>query len=184
MHTNLTNINYFPTFHRSVTYQKQTQTHDDDNVDEASSLLTIATAAPSSSSSSSLRQDGVATTKKNGVPTMRAVIATCILLGTLAVIYSGCRSSSRSGGLSAALFFGYNQAAPVVYDPSQDFCFADDDNDDKYCWYPDDRLPSGNWYSVTDRGYNDCGSMCTSVHSNINDEGDDYHYRPDHIAST
>ena len=159
-----------------MTYQQPSQTHDDDNADanEASSLLLPVAGGAGG---------GVPTIKKKNGGPMRAMIATCCLLGTLAVIYGG-RGSSRSGGLSAALFFGYNQAAPLVYDPSQDFCFADDDNDDKYCWYPDDRLPSGNWYSVTDRGYNDCGSMCTSVHSNINDEGDDYHYRPDHIAST
>ena len=91
---------------------------------------------------------------------MRAVIATCILLGTLAVIYSGGRSSSRSGGLSAALFLGHNQAAPVVYDPSQDFCFADNDNADKYCWYPTDNFPVGNWKGEGGHGYGDCGPVC------------------------
>ena len=49
-----------------MTYQKQTQTHDDDNADEASSLLAIVTASPTPSFS--LGQEGMPATKKNGVP--------------------------------------------------------------------------------------------------------------------
>ena len=97
--------------------QKQDDDDDDDNVDEASSLLTIATAAPSFS----FGQDGgeVPTTKKkkNGVP-LRLMIATvCFLLGTLAVLYSGGRGSSRHnnthlpGGTSETLLLRHSQAA-------------------------------------------------------------------------
>ena len=142
-----------------MTYQKPNQTHDDDNADanEASSLLLPVAGGAGG---------GVPTIKKKNGGPMRAMIATCCLLGTLAVIYGG-RGSSRSGGLSAALFLGHNQAAPVVYDPSQDFCFADNDNADKYCWYPTDNFPVGNWAGVTcagGHGCAQCGPQCTSVY--------------------
>ena len=73
-----------------MTYPNITQTHDDDNVEnEASSLLTIATAAPASSFSFGPGGGGgPATQMKNGGPTMRATIGTtCVLLGTLAMMY-------------------------------------------------------------------------------------------------
>ena len=108
-----------------MTYQKQNQTHDDDNVDEASSLLTIVTASPSSSSCSFGPGGGVpARRKKNSIP-IRAVITTCVLLGTLAGIYSGGSGSSsnnthRTDGTSEALLLGQNQAALEVYEPYPD----------------------------------------------------------------
>ena len=126
------------------------QTHNDDNVDEASSLLTIVPV--SSAPSFSLSQNGVAS-KKNGAPMMRAVIATtCFLLGTLAVLFSGGSGSSSSntassGVLSVALLLGQNQAASV-YDPSHDWCFTDHDNPGKLCWYPIHRYPCGSWGGV------------------------------------
>ena len=220
-----------------------TQTHEDNNVDEASSLLIVATASPSFS----FGHDGVATTKKKNGVSMRAMIATtCFFLGTLAVIYYGRGSSNsssnsntdRTDGTSEALLLGHNQAAlevyepyydpdngdycffqlyarydnycwypsrifpvgnwkdvttdrgydscgPVcpappptpsptppltpppttpVYDPSQDFCFKDKDNADKYCWCRTDNFPFGNWKGVGGRGYGQCGDLCTHVH--------------------
>ena len=84
--------------HRSsiMTYQKPYQPHDD----EASLLLTTVTASPAPSFLFGQGGDGggVPGTKKNGVPTMRAMIAAGVLLGTLAVIYSG----SRGGGGSSS----------------------------------------------------------------------------------
>ena len=50
-----------------------------------------------------------------------------------------------------------------VYDPTQDFCFTDNENPGKYCWYPDN-FPVGNWKGVNGRGVNDCGSKCTKVY--------------------
>ena len=50
-----------------------------------------------------------------------------------------------------------------VYDPSHDFCFQDQDNTWKYCWYPNDRLPDGNWKGEGGHAYNDCGDLCTDV---------------------
>ena len=47
-----------------------------------------------------------------------------------------------------------------AYDPTQDFCFHDKDNPWKYCWYPTDRNPSGNWEGKGGRGYNGCGPKC------------------------
>ena len=97
----------------TMTFQPTIQTHDnDDKADEASSLLlTVA-------------EGGVpARTKKNSIP-MRAMIATCFLLGTIAVIYFGESGSSNtsSDGISAVLVRGHNQAATMsVYDPSQDY---------------------------------------------------------------
>ena len=146
-----------------MTYQKLT--HDDDNVDEASSLLTIVTVSPAPSFS--LSQNGVAS-KKNGAPMMRAVIATtCFLLGTLAVLFSGGSGSSSSntassGVLSVALLLGQNQAASV-YDPSHDWCFKDNDNDGKYCWFPTHNYPCGNW-GGWDAAYDNCGPKCTTVY--------------------
>ena len=52
---------------------------------------------------------------------------------------------------------------PPVYDPSYDFCFKDNDNAGKYCWYPNDRLPDGNWKGEGGHAYNDCGDLCTDV---------------------
>ena len=139
-----------------MTYQQPTPKHDDDNADEASSLLlTVAGGG------------GVPATKKtHGVP-MRAMIATtCVLLGTLAVLYSGGRGSNRHNnthlteGTSTALLHGQNQAARV-FDPSQNYCYKDNDHADKYCWFPLDNLPSGNWKADGGRGYNDCGPECT-----------------------
>ena len=135
-----------------MTYQKPNQTHDDDdNAEEASSLLTSVTASPLPSSL--LRQDWVATTKKKHGAPMRAKIATtCFFLGTLAVIYGGRGSSSsntnRTAGVSADLLRSHNQAASM-YEPSQDYCFRDNDNPDKFCWYPHDYFPCGKWYGFT-----------------------------------
>ena len=49
-----------------------------------------------------------------------------------------------------------------VYDPSQDYCYTDD-NTGNYCWIPIDFYPAGeNWHTVTGgRGYNECGPLCT-----------------------
>ena len=164
-----------------MTSQKLTPNYD--NADEASSLLTIATASPAPSFS--LRPDGVATTKKNGVPTMRAMIATaCFLLGTLAVLYSGGRGSNRhnnthlTGGISAALVLGQNQAAsvydpckPALYAPATDICFADKDNAGKYCWYTDDHsLPYGNWKVDGKHGNNNCGEQCIYAYAPTQDK--------------
>ena len=85
-----------------MTYQKPSQ-HYDDNADanESSSLfLTVADASPPSSA---FGHDGEATTKKNGIPTMRAMIAAGVLLGTLAMIYSGSRGSSSNISSTANL---------------------------------------------------------------------------------
>jgi len=94
-----------------MTYHNPTHTHDNDTAEEASSLLTIVTASPDPSLS--LGQEGgdvPAIKKKNGGVPMRLMIATttCILLGTLAVLYGG-RSSSHtsSGGISVDLLLGH-----------------------------------------------------------------------------
>ena len=46
-----------------------------------------------------------------------------------------------------------------VYDPSQDFCFKDKDNADKYCWCRTDNFPFGNW-----KGYHLCNSTDAGAH--------------------
>ena len=52
---------------------------------------------------------------------------------------------------------------PPLYDPSQHYCFTDEDNDDKYCWFLNDDFPCGNWKGVTGRGFDNCGPACTNV---------------------
>ena len=47
-----------------------------------------------------------------------------------------------------------------VYDPSRDYCYKDKDHARKYCWYPTDSLPDGNWEGMSGRFYNDCGEKC------------------------
>ena len=128
-----------------MTYQTPTQTHDVDNIDEASSLLTIMTASPAPSSA--VRQDGVASTKKenDGVPMRTMIVTTCFVLGTIAVIYGGSGSSSNNGD--------------VLYDSSTDYCFKST-TVDQYCWYPTDRFPKGPWKGVSGVGDNHCGLMC------------------------
>ena len=42
-------------------------------------------------------------------------------------------------------------------------CFKDNDNIDKYCWYPTDYLPCRNWNGFTGAGYGNCGPTCTNV---------------------
>ena len=133
-----------------MTYQTPTQTHDYDTAEEASSLLTSVTGSK----------------KKNGVPTIQAMIGTCLLLGTISVIYYGGSDSSNStfhhaADTSEAFLLRHNQAAPGVYDPKQDFCFKDTDNAGKYCWYPEDKSPYGNWVGDGGHGYSDCGLKCT-----------------------
>ena len=75
-----------------MTYQNLTLEHDDNAEEVSPLLLTVA-------------GGGVpAGKKKNGVPTMRAMLVTsCFLLGTLAVIYGGRISSSNTVNLGAAL---------------------------------------------------------------------------------
>ena len=103
-----------------MTYQKPSPHYDTADADEASSLvLTVVDASPSFS----LGPDGVATKKKNGVPTMRAMITMCFVLGTLVVLYGGrsgrnSNTARSTGGLSAALLRGPNPAASV-----DDFCY-------------------------------------------------------------
>ena len=148
-----------------MTYQPPTtQTQDDDvKVDEASSLLTIATAAPASSFSFGPGGGVPARTKKTGVP-MRAVIATCFLLGTIAVIYGGNSSSNssiRAVDSSDALLLRQNQAAPL-YDSNTDYCFKSK-TADQYCWYPTDSFPDGRWKGVGGHGDNNCGQYCTQL---------------------
>ena len=115
--------------------------------------------------------------KKNGVPSIRAmIVTTCLSLGTLAVICYGGSGSSNSifhhaADTSEALLLRHNQAAPGVYDPrvydpKQDFCFKDTDNAGKYCWYPEDKSPcpgQPQWKGVDGHGYNNCGLLCTAV---------------------
>ena len=130
-----------------MTYQNLTLEHDDNAEEVSPLLLTVA-------------GGGVpAGKKKNGVPTMRAMlVTTCFLLGTLTVIYGGRISSSNTVNLGAALL-------DDVYDPNSDYCYKDKDHADRYCWYPTDEFPcteqnywvlDGNHY----HGYNDCGPEC------------------------
>ena len=46
------------------------------------------------------------------------------------------------------------------YDPSQDFCFKDNKNVNKYCWYPKDYMPCGDWKGEGGHGYDNCGPKC------------------------
>ena len=60
----------------------------------------------------------------------------------------------------------YNDCGPKctevqLYDPNQNFCYKDNDNPGKYCWYPCDKIPYGNWVGEGGHGYNDCGPTCT-----------------------
>ena len=149
-----------------MTYQTSSPHYDTADADESSSLVPPVVDA---SSSFSLGQHGVSS-KKNRVPTMRVMIVTCFLLGTLAMLYGGRGSSNtdtnHADGTSEALLLRHNQAAPV-YDPSQAFCFKDRDNDDKYCWYSTDNFPVGNWEGFTcagGHGCAQCGPKCTSVY--------------------
>ena len=64
-----------------------------------------------------------------------------------------------------------------VYDPSQDFCFTNNDMFDKFCWYPDDRLPRGNWKGEGGRGYNDCGPKCTDQDASVFDPSQDFCFK-------
>ena len=124
-----------------MTYQNLTLEHDDNAEEVSPLLLTVA-------------GGGVpAGKKKNGVPTMRAMlVTTCFILGTLAVIYYGRGSSSTtsSGGISAALLQGYNPDGydPDGYDPDSDYCFTDTDTPGNYCWFPNLEFPcteQNNW---------------------------------------
>ena len=98
---------------------------------------------------------------KNNCVLMRGMIAMCVLLGTLVVIYYGrgpCSNPNRMDGILAALLLGHNQAPPPLYDPSQDYCFGDKTNTEKYgekCWFFADTVPFGNWELI-----NPCGELC------------------------
>jgi len=131
------------------------------------------------------------------------VTTVCVFLGTLVVLSRGRGGSSsrrhtRSGDLAAELLrtahdtsydcdpsskpcytepadttFGYGCGNPASYDPREDFCFVDEDNPGKYCWFSDEKAdplrdhllyPCGNWKEVAlvERGY-DCGRLCTQL---------------------
>jgi len=49
-----------------------------------------------------------------------------------------------------------------TYDPSQDFCFKDNANAGKYCWYNTDRspYPKEQWEGTGDHGTGNCGPLC------------------------
>ena len=135
-----------------MTYQTpSTPKHDDDDVqvEEATALL----------SDQGGGGGGPARKKKHGVPTLRAlIVGSCFVLGTLAVMIYGGRGGSsttthRTDGSTADLLRGY--------DPSQDFCFRDNDNNDKLCWYPTDDFPCGDWTGVSGFGSDQCGPPCT-----------------------
>ena len=155
-----------------MTYQKTSPNND--NAVEESSLLTIVTASPDPSLSFGQEGGDVpATKKKNGGVPMRLMIATtCILLGTLAVLYvgSGSSSTASSGGLAADLLRSQNQA-PELYAPGgYDKCYRDKDNPGKYCWH-DSRFMGGcgscwpfpmeQWeIDPNPHGNNNCGQLC------------------------
>ena len=110
-----------------MTYQKPIPNSNYDNnadANEASSLVLTAVVDDASPSSFSFGHDGVATKNKNEGRMRRAVIATCFVLGFVAVVlYGGGRSrqshmARSTGGLSAALLRGPNPAASV-----DDFCY-------------------------------------------------------------
>ena len=165
------------TFSSIMTYQQPPQTHNhDDTVEEASSLLTSVTASPAPSFSFGPGGGGgPATQMKNGGPTMRATIGTtCVLLGTLAMMYGRGHTPAapmprplRAEDSAAALLRGHTRAAPPVYDPSWDmYCFKGNDflNEGKHCWYPTHIYPDGDWKQDNSRGKNNCGSKCTKFH--------------------
>ena len=142
-----------------MTYQTpSTPKHDDDDVqvEEATALL---------SDQGGGGGGGPARKKKHGVPTLRAlIVGSCFVLGTLAVMIYGGRGGSsstthRTAGSTADLLRGY--------DPSQDFCFQDNDNNDKLCWYPTDNFPCGDWKGVSGLGSDQCGPPCTQVYKMI-----------------
>ena len=89
----------------------------------------------------------------------------CVVLGTLAVMISGSRGSNSNRSSTASSDDISSAALLRGYDPSQDFCFKDNDNDGKYCWYPTDGLgPCGNWKGEGGHGSNDCGQKCTKMY--------------------
>ena len=154
-----------------MTYQKPIPNSNYDNnadANEASSLVLTAVVDDASPSSFSFGHDGVATKNKNEGRMRRAVIATCFVLGFVAVVlYGGGRSrqshmARSTGGLSAELLRKADDTS-YNYDPTSDFCFTDTDTAGKYCWYPTDNRPCGNWKGEGGHGYNDCGRKCTRV---------------------
>ena len=58
-----------------------------------------------------------------------------------------------------------NCVLPTLYDPRRDFCFRGlgKGYKNKYCWYPTDNTPVGNWEGVTGAAYNGCGAKCDKV---------------------
>ena len=90
----------------------------------------------------------------------------CVVLGTLAVLSGGRGGSSsrhtRSGDLATELLRTAHDTS-YDYDPSKDFCYTDTDNAGKYCWYPTDHYPCGNWDGEGGHGYHNCGRLCTQV---------------------
>ena len=80
-----------------MTYQKPSQAHNDDNADTASSLFLNTVTPPPPASLFSFGQGGgvPATKTKHSSVSMKAMVVTCVLLVTLAVIYGG-----RGGSIS------------------------------------------------------------------------------------
>ena len=64
-----------------------------------------------------------------------------------------------------------NGTVTTVYNPQFCFCFTDTDNPGKYCWYPTNHLPYGDWKGAGGRNYNDCGGKCTKFADNNEHNG-------------
>jgi len=75
------------------------------------------------------------------------------------------RDSFPVGNWEGVTGRGYNDCGSkctkvYTFDPNRDFCFTDNDNPGKYCWFPTNRRPYGNWKRFTGAAYNSCGPKC------------------------
>ena len=89
------------------------------------------------------------------------IVTTCFLLGTLAMIYGGSRSSGSStpNSSTVAVVTSDDRCATEVPGAGPCCCFYNTVSE-QHCWYPTQDYHVGNWRLTHIGGNDSCGPEC------------------------
>ena len=106
-----------------MTYQTSNPNYDTTDADADEASLLVCTAVDASPGLSFGHDEGLATKKKHGVPRVAVVVATCLFLATLVVLYPGSRIRSSNNRAPDATTL-WNQAVHGIRccPQSDDYC--------------------------------------------------------------
>jgi len=110
-----------------MTYQTSNPNYDTTDADADEASLLVCTAVDASPGLSFGHDEGLATKKKHGVPRVAVVVATCLFLATLVVLYPGSRIRSSNNRAPDATTL-WNQAVqrisccPKSWNDKHKFC--------------------------------------------------------------